>query len=385
MSFHEINSNFSVSDILKKHIQRQPLTRAEQDVLDQWLAESDRNQKIFASLNDEDSLVTAMKKMHQSDTEAQWEIVSKRLSKIKRKEKLSLWPPIAAAMLLFFGIGIYWFAGENKTETHLTSKYGDDVLPGTNRATITLSNGESIVLGDDREGIATDGDAILYNDGTEVVGLADVQYATLTTPVGGQYQVRLPDGTRAWLNAASSITYPTQFRDGGRSITVTGEVFLEVATDAKRPFVVTADEQHIEVLGTSFNINAYGDQGRFITTLTEGRLKVTNTRTDATALLHAGQQAIVSDRTGIALKDVDTEEYTSWKDGVYFINDQPLTAFGVQIERWYDVTIDMGGHGERRLSAMLRRDARLSEILEAIEIKTGIKFKIEGRRITAIK
>lgn len=292
----------------------------------------------------------------------------------------ALFLAIASVTYMAYHFGVF----QKHTQSD-NQQIAQDIPPGTNRATITLSDGTSIVLGEDRAGIATDGDMIRYDDGTEVVGLAEVQHATLTTPVAGQYQVQLPDGSRAWLNAASSITYPTRFTGDERAITVTGEVFLEVAKDAAKPFIVMAGEQHIEVLGTSFNIDAYGDSRQSVTTLTEGRLKVINTRSNATVLLNPGQQAIVSDKEDIDVRSVDTQSFTAWKDGAYFLKNQSLSRFGKQIERWYDVDVDMGRHGNIHLSAMISRDAKLSTVLQAIELKTGITFKVEGRRVTAIE
>lgn len=260
-----------------------------------------------------------------------------------------------------------------------------DVMPGTNRATLSFDNEDEIELNSQQGGLINDGEAIVYADGTPLKAVEKIQMATLRTPVAGQYQITLPDGTKAWLNALSSIRYPTVFIGQERQVEITGEVYLEVAHNSKKPFVVHTNQQRIEVLGTSFNINAYADNGQILTTLTEGRVRIHHDKFGNQIELKPGQQAVVTDNEVIKIKEVDTDEISSWKDGLYIINDEPLKHYARKIERWYDVEIDMEPYGERRLSAIIPRNATLSEVLEAIELKTGAKFMIKERRVSAKK
>lgn len=259
----------------------------------------------------------------------------------------------------------------------------EDILPGTDRAILSFDDEEGIELSSQQQGLLNEGAMIVYKDGTTIKTIEKVQMATLRTPVAGQYQVTLPDGTKAWLNALSSIRYPTTFEKNKRHIEVTGEVYLEVAQDRNRPFIVQTEQQHIEVLGTSFNINAYGDNGQTLTTLTEGVIRLRHDKFESEVELHPGQQAVITDKETIEVKKVDVEEASSWKDGLYIVNDEPLQQYARKIERWYDVAVDMQLHGNKRLSAIIPRNATLSEVLQAIELKTGVKFMIEGRRVSA--
>lgn len=314
--------------------------------------------------------------------------LQQRLSDITNK-KLRLTPYIqAAAAVILISLAIGGVLWHNKTRNNLhknATLVTTDILPGSNRAVLSLDGGKEIMLSEDEESLVTDGNSITYNDGTAIQKIEKVQMATLTTPIAGQYQVILPDGTHAWLNAKSSITYPTRFSKGKREISVSGEVYLDVAKDPKKPFIVHTGQQQIEVLGTSFNINAYGDNGKTLTTLAEGSLRVTSAKSKNSALLVPGQQAVVSDAKTIEVKTVDTEEASSWKQGLCIINDKPLSNYALQLERWYDVEVDIRSYGNTRFSAIIPRNAKLSEVLQAIELKTGVTFQIEGRKVTAMK
>ncbi len=292
---------------------------------------------------------------------------------------------IAAALFVALTVGLLLWnqkSGEEKVSTNVFSA-SQDVMPGSNRATLSFDGEDEIELSGTQEGLINDGTTVVYNDGTLIRAIDKVQTAMLHTPVAGQYQVTLPDGTKAWLNALSSIRYPTVFTGTERQVEVTGEVYLEVARDTRKPFIVQTDQQRIEVLGTSFNINAYGDGGRTLTTLTEGAIRLRHGKFGSEVALRPGQQAVVTDQETIEVKEVDVEEASSWKEGLHIVNDEPLQQYARKIERWYDVAVDIQLHGNKRLSAIIPRDAKLSEVLQAIELKTGVKFIIEGRRLSA--
>lgn len=312
-----------------------------------------------------------------------------RLQHIPQKKSLLYrWKRVAAVAALLIaalGIGQLWYKNQESVTLTNSKLVAEAIAPGANTATLHFDGGESIELRSDKDALVTDDGVISYADGTAVEGPAIAANATVATPIGGQYKVLLPDGTTVWLNAASSISYPTTFGTDERRVRVSGEAFLEVAKDAKRPFKVELTAGKVlEVLGTSFNINAYADEGRLVTTLVTGRLKVSNTRMQQEVILVPGQQAIDSDAKRIQVRAVDTDTYTSWKDGVYMITDQRLEQFGKQIERWYNVDVDMANYKETKLSAVISREVNLADMLDAITFKTGIKFKVEGRRVTAM-
>lgn len=302
------------------------------------------------------------------------------------KNRFSAYFKYAAAVLLLLSISTVWYYMINKAKKPVQEQIAAaDILPGTNRATLTLSNGNAISLSEGQEGLVVSPDQMSYADGTPIMKTPEVQLATITTPRSGQYQVTLPDGSKAWLNAASSINYPTQFIADKRQVKITGEVYFEIAKNPKQPFIVQSDKQIVQVLGTSFNINAYGDKGQVLTTLVEGSLQISSDQDKNIVKIKPGQQAILSSNGQLETKEVDTDEYASWKDGLYMINNLSLEDFGKKIERWYDVEVDMGKYKNQKLSATIRRDVKLNEVLEAIELNTNIKFSVKDRKVTAYK
>lgn len=303
-------------------------------------------------------------------------------------KRLSFYPYAAIAVLFaMLGVAVIWWNNVLKTSVTVSELVSadSDVMPGTNRATLSFDESDEIELSGTQEGLVNDGSAIVYKDGTKLKTVEKVQIATLRTPAAGQYQVTLPDGTKAWLNALSSVRYPTAFTGKERKITITGEVYLEVTHDGQRPFIVETEHQYIRVMGTSFNINAYGDNGQTQTTLVEGAVQISHAKSGGAVDLVPGQQAVVDSREVVDIKTVDIEEVSSWKDGLYMVNDEPLEQYARKIERWYNVEVDMKPYGNKHLSAIIPRDAKLSEVLQAIELQTGVQFTIEGRRVQVKK
>jgi len=266
----------------------------------------------------------------------------------------------------------------------------NDLAPGGNKAILTLSTGKQIVLTGARNGkLAQQGDAditktadgqIVYGKGDESAA-AEVSYNTTSTPRGGQFQVVLADGTKVWLNAASSITYPTVFTGTDREVEITGEVYFEVAHNAAKPFRVKSNGQIVEVLGTHFNINAYKDEPVITTTLFEGSVKIN--KGTASALLKPGQQSLVTENNhAIKITDnVDLDQALAWKNGKFYFTNTDIEEVMRQVARWYDVDIEYEGKVPNiRLSGSCYRNLTASKALAILEY-TGINFKIEGRKI----
>ncbi|KAA0992092.1 FecR family protein [Dyadobacter aurulentus] len=265
----------------------------------------------------------------------------------------------------------------------------DEIMAGSNRATLTLADGRRVNLSDSQQGIST-GNSIRYLDGTEVMDssanskmdFSDVQLLTLATPNGGQYQLSLPDGSRVWLNAASSITYPSAFTGGKREVTLRGEAYFEVTKDAAKPFIVDTEMQRVKVLGTSFNINAYSNENLSKTTLLTGSVRV-NARSDNDDLrnekvLKPGQQSIIGDngRT-VAVLEVDPTTAVAWKNGLFDFHGLNIEEAMKQIERWYDVRVTYKGPKPAGyLGGKMSRGVRLSTFLEFLEKDFRIQSEI---------
>lgn len=313
--------------------------------------------------------------------------LQERIADIHRIPKISKWRSfrvvVAAASIMLVLAGMWVW--KVRTDRNIDNRMADaeHILPGIDRATLLLDDDEKIKLSDEHTGIEYKDHTIRYADGKEVYVSNKPKNATLRTENGAQYQALLPDGTKVWLNAASSVSFPTEFEKYERRVKVTGEVYMEVKKDPLRPFVVTTAKQQIEVLGTSFNLDTYGDNGSYVTTLTEGSLKV-NSRGGKSAMLKPGQQAVLNKNAELRIVNVDIAPFIAWKDGVYVVQNQKLAQFGKQIARWYNVDVDMGEVGDKRISIIIRRDVRLSELLAAIELNTDVKFSVKERRVSVI-
>lgn len=283
------------------------------------------------------------------------------------------WLRWAAILLLFLGASVYYFitfSSSSRESQKQSLAVVQDVMPGTDKAILTLSSGEKIELTDTTGRIILDGNLSIQNSDGQLLykeGLA-TGYNTMTTPKGGQYQLRLSDGTRVWLNSASSITYPIKFtEEKERKVFVRGEAFFDVVKDARHPFVVvTSDSTRVEVLGTAFNIYDYDDIPSVKVSLVEGSVKIKN------KVLRPGQafadNKVVS--TNIA-KDI------AWKNGIFDFQDADIEEVMRQFERWYNIeVIYEKGVPDIQFFGKMGRDLTLSSALKLLK-KTKVNFRLE--------
>ncbi|RZL36239.1 MAG: FecR family protein [Pedobacter sp.] len=300
----------------------------------------------------------------------------------------------AAIILIAFGFGIFYNNNGKKAivaQQDLTKKI--DVLPGGDKAILTLADGSKIVLDQKANGnisshagvtiSKTDDGQLIYKVDASSKKSSIIAFNTIETPKGGQYQVILPDGTKVWLNAASSLKYPEAFIGNERKVELTGEAYFEVAKNKNLPFRVLSKNQEIEVLGTHFNVNNYMDDKTAKTTLLEGSINISNSKSKKT--LKAGEQAVIKDYGLAAIQvliDVDTDGETAWKNGQFRFNNAGLKTILNQLERWYDIKIDYTTVPEKRYNGMVPRKAKLSEVLNMLELTGNISFEIkEGRQL----
>lgn len=330
-------------------------------------------------------------------------IFSNIINEIEAKEKPvkvlnTKWLSIAASLIILFSISIFIYLNNKNTtrpsrEGQTASSYQNDILPGGNKATLTLSDGTRILLDDAANGelarqkniiIKKTGDGQLiydlsqYEDNGEVFKL---NINTISTPVGGQYQLILPDGSKVWLNSMSSLRFPVVFKEKTRTVELSGEGYFEVAKDAKKPFVVKIGETEVEVLGTHFNIMAYSDELNNETTLLEGSVKVSSKKSSKSVILTPGQQAQIGTSNLIRVRNVNVEEITAWKNGYFQFNRDDIQSVMKDIVRWYDVEVVYEGDiPEEQFVGKIRRSVTLSQVLKILEY-SKVNFKIDGRKI----
>jgi ferric-dicitrate binding protein FerR (iron transport regulator) len=307
---------------------------------------------------------------------------------------------VAAILLLLASGGYLWLARSgHRTTADLTqlSPVGNDIAPGGNKATLILAGGQSIILDSAFNGtLATQGSTqisklsggqLVYHAGTAP---SETLYNTLSTPRGGQYKLMLPDGTAVLLNAASSIRYPTAFAGKERTVSITGEVYFEVARDKAHPFHVKFNApsgEELEVLGTSFNINAYADDGNIRATLLEGMVKVSGSDA-ANVLLRPGQQARMAAAAAAdhpqaikVINNADIEQVMAWKNGLFNFNHAEIKTVLQQLARWYDIDIRYEGNlPTGTFQGKITRDLNLSQVLKLLQ-EVEVRFSIEGRTL----
>lgn len=297
----------------------------------------------------------------------------------------------AASVLLLLGMAGYFLLRQEKAPTaspsQLTAK--QDIVPGSTGAILTLANGEKIVLDSAGNGVlAVQGKTKLINRNGQILydgedrENAGMLYNTITTPRGRQYTLMLADGSKVWLNAASSLRYPATFSGEARKVEVTGEAYFEIA-HSKVPFVVNVRGMEVQVLGTHFNINAYEDEAAIQTTLLEGSVKVS--KSGRSRVLQPGQQSLVSGDAAIKVQDeVNTDVILAWKNGYFSFDQTDLYAVMRQISRWYDVDVVYEGNiPDRRFGGEISRNANASQVLQILE-ESNIHFKIIERKIVVL-
>ncbi len=318
---------------------------------------------------------------------------------IKAKQtKWTLWHRLAgAAAILLTVVGLSLLILNQQKLNPIVSN--QKILPGGNKATLTLANGKVINLNDALTGELASQTGIIISktaDGELLYTVqSDVKQETTTkegfniisTPRGGQYQVNLPDGTKVWLNAASYLKFLPDFsKQAQRKVVFSGEAYFEVAK-SERPFIVVTNQQEVKVLGTHFNINGYTDDESIKTTLLEGAVIVRNVKTNQLSNLKPGQQNMLKENRMDVLK-VDTEEAIAWKNGYFTFNKEPLESIMRKISRWYDVDIDAPANPalmQKEFSGTVSRFGNVSDVLEMLELTDVVHFKTEGRRIIIMK
>lgn len=300
----------------------------------------------------------------------------------------------AASVLLLVATGSYLFFNRQpvntEKETAEAVRLENDIEPGGNKAMLTLADGSTIVLDTASQGnISVQGNTrviklnnglLSYKTSNKQPAKAEEAYNTITTPKGGQYQIVLPDGSRVWLNAVSSLTFPVAFSGNKRSVELRGEAYFEIVRNKTMPFSVKVNDANIEVLGTEFNVMAYTDEDAIKATLVDGSVKVTNKH--STTLLLPRQQAAWTPGMEMKVEDnVDIEEVTAWKNGLFLFNNATIQTIMRQAARWYDIEVAYEGSTTERFNGSLPRSVTAATLFKVFESADDVRFTIEGKRV----
>ena len=309
-----------------------------------------------------------------------------------KRNRLMVWKTIAvaASLLIAAAFGITQYSAKSVYKTENTASLSKNKPLGENLATLTLSDGSKINLDPTVQQIAGENGIQIANDangnltytikGDEDADFKDV-YNTIRTPTGGTYKIVLPDGSKVWLNAMSSLRFPVVFSEEARQVELIGEGYFEVSKTGKK-FNVLTNKTIVSVLGTHFNINGYDNEGSTNVTLLEGSVQV-NANKGLLVLTPGDQAEVIPNASGIVLnKDVNTEALVAWKDGKFKFHDTDLKTIMRQLERWYDVDVEESAMPNKKFNGTISRGAKLSEILLMIELTSKVSFRVEGRSVT---
>jgi ferric-dicitrate binding protein FerR (iron transport regulator) len=396
----------------------QECTPGEEAELMQLLADSSSDEEREKLISDCFDSLPETYALSEADADKVFnQIIDKPLRKIiiplYKKKGVIRWISLAAAVaVILISVTIVLFRN-NKPVNEINQVveivkpinkpfYKNDIKPGGNKAILTLADGTKIVLDDASEGaisrqgnttiIKLDNGRLAYNAQTvSKMPSKAILYNTLTTPRGGQYCVTLADGTIVWLNASTSMRFPTAFAGSERKVEIKGEAYFEVAKNAAMPFIVKAGNEEIKVLGTHFNVTAYADDKVIKTTLLEGRVEVSLIKSSKTkttgnlVILQPGQQSQLDLNNDLTVVDADLEEAIAWKNGYFVFNNENIESIMLKISRWYDIKVDYQVDPlNRDFTGNISRTENVSEVLNMLEQTDAIHFKIEGKTITVL-
>ncbi len=360
--------------------------------IEKWLSEKD-NKRLFYEICETREALLRDKNTVKTDIEKEVACFKKSINK-SSKIYLNWYVGIAASLLLL--VGSYWFFVNDN------SKRGDAVLvsnvieAGSSKAQLLLDDGRVIHLANENIDI-TDGDVsgitndslhgLQYNK-LKLDGAEKIIFNTVKVPVGGEYKMTLSDGTDVWLNSESEIKFPVKFVGNKRVVFLKGEAYFKVAHDKKKPFIANLDRGSVEVLGTEFNISAYGDEQEMVTTLVNGSVKFTSDINNSEQVLKPNQQIAFNKSTNVTtMKDVDVYPFVAWKEGKFYFKSMELDKILRQLERWYDFNLFYENEElkDYKFRGVILKELSLNEALKIIEETTDIKFKIKGKTVTVYK
>ncbi len=368
------------------------MTIEEERQLKDWLSASEEHQGYFDKVTAFYQNGSQFENTEDTNKEAWSSILNKiDLSQLKRNNRVLLYVGSLAASIVLL-LGFMAILRPELFQQQRLIHADSSIIPGTEKAILLMDDGSSYDLSSGKNlsldiggtEISSQGTSLKYN--SEKVATSEVKYNTLVIPRGGQFNLTLADGTQVWLNAGSTLKYPTAFVGNDRRVELTGEAFFEVTKNKEKPFKVISGGQIVQVLGTSFNVSSYEEEPTIYTTLVEGKVNVyLEDEPQQQQVLAPNQQSmLIKGQNVISQREVEVMEYISWKDGWFYFKDKPLESIMLDLARWYDVSFQFKKQAAKEIpfTGKVPRYENLEDVLKLIEKTGDVKFKIERRMVT---
>jgi transmembrane sensor len=370
------------------------LTPDEKQELADWMNEHPENTALYTRIKNSETFRSRNDEYQQIDVQAGWGILNSKIERANKVIKLKRIIAYAAAILvplMIFG-GVLEYLSNDAPEKVVVVQQSPEILPGKPRAILVLDDGQSVLLDSIAEQSITEKDGTMIEKGTRSLNYSNQAgnlnaaniYNTIKIPQGGEYNLVLSDGTKVYLNAESQLRYPVQFAGNVREVELVGEGYFEVATNAQKPFIVKTKGVSVEVIGTSFNVNAYGNTEKIVTTLVEGSVKLNMQGGSVSQILEPAEQAVFDLTSGKAeINKVDVNLYTAWKDGHLIFYDNRLEDIMTVLTRWYSADALFKNESVKniRFSGSLDRYGDIKQILDIIKSTGKVNIEINDNTI----
>jgi ferric-dicitrate binding protein FerR (iron transport regulator) len=381
---------FKVAQLISKLLKGE-ISPEEKQELENWKMQREQNLSLYNKLTNAEYLNNQQIEFNDVDIDQGWNSILGQTQRQKKKSFIFLKYAAAISAICFSLFLIYYLQRIGRKDVRVLkgNVVSHRILPGGKNAVLILSNGEKVDLKSESGTIVDKNSGVLLTNANNILNYSDQSasasdtkdtYNTIITPRGGEYQLRLADGTLVWMNALSQLRYPTKFSGQRREVFLSGEAYFEVAKNASKPFIVKTSLSQVEVIGTHFNISAYSDSEVNTTTLLEGAVQLKGEK--SSAILRPDQQASVDERGLVsAIRKVDVNRFVDWKNGFFELDNSDIKQIMTKAARWYDINVKFDGPiPKNKLNGRISRSVDFAELLEILRFE-GLVIDIKGKDV----
>jgi transmembrane sensor len=386
----------SIVDILFRYQRQEPLTEEDKRMLEDWLRVSEGNQDLFNDISNEEEWNRKLEILKAKDSRATWNLIRERIEAGQERPAPGIfpWRKYAVIAAIFAGAvaGTYLLVRHHNgiipaREETQEERFKNDVAEADPKPTLSLPDGTLIRLEKAPEGILNAANSIWKTDSNSLLvkasaDQAEGKFSTLTTPIGTRFMITLADGSQVWLNAGSSLQFPSAFSGPQRKVILSGEAYFEIARNASQAFVVEAGGSTTRVIGTHFNIRSYPTEPTTKTTLLEGLVRF-RAGTDS-VVLRRGEQASLRHSGIISVDSVNTQASVAWRENLFWFESESFGSIMNELARWYPIRVSYQGKITEKFTGILPRSRSLIEVLKILEFTGHVNFRIKGDLVEVI-